>query len=86
MSCLKWMAGGMMLNQASVSASQADIEPNNNQMSQQMPITPMADLSLTVNDQIEQADDGYLLTYTISISNTGPSTANQLNLVPWLTY
>lgn len=76
--------GGMMINHATVSATQTDIEPNNNQMSHQMPITAMADLSLMINEQTEQIDDGYLLTYTISINNTGPSTANQLSVVSQL--
>lgn len=76
--------GGMMLMQASVSASQADMEPNNNQMSKQMPITPMADLSLIINEQLEQTNDANLLTYTIRVKNSGPSTANQLSLVSQL--
>jgi len=66
---------GPITNTAAVSASPADPVPGNNSASAGTTIQPVADLSLEVTAAPDPVTAGGTLTYTITITNNGPSTA-----------
>ena len=69
---------GSVVNTATVSppAGVTDTNPGNNSATDSDPITPVADLSIVKNDGVSTVTPGSIVTYTIVMSNAGPSAAN----------
>lgn len=81
--------GTILTNQVSVTSDTADPEMGNNNASAETTVHqnfgPTADLTLTKESQIDTVDAGGLVTYTLSITNNGPQTATNvqvLELIP----
>ena len=68
-------AGGTLANSAEITSTASDPNPANNTFSVNTPVTPVADLSISKTDGQLTATPGQLITYTVVVSNTGPSTA-----------
>lgn len=68
-------ATGSLSNTATVSSSVTDSNPGNNSATDTDTLTPQADLSITKTDGVTTAVPGGSVTYTITASNSGPSTA-----------
>ena len=69
-------AVGSLSNTATVSSSSvADSNPANNSATDTDTLTPQADLSITKTDSVTTATPGGSVTYTITASNAGPSSA-----------
>ena len=67
---------GTLTNTATISASGAiDPVPANNSATDFTLLTPVADLAITKDDGVTTAAPGDVLTYTIEVSNPGPSDA-----------
>ena len=66
--------GGTFTNTATVSGTEADPVPGNNSASQTTTITPQADLSITKTDGVGSVTAGTSTTYTVTVTNNGPST------------
>lgn len=68
-------ATGSLSNTATVSATATDPSPANNSASDTDTLTPQADLDVTKDDGLTLVDTGQPVTYTIVVSNVGPSDA-----------
>jgi uncharacterized repeat protein (TIGR01451 family) len=68
-------ATGNLVNTASVSSSIVDTTPGNNSQTDTDTLTPQADLSITKTDGLTDIGAGQPITYTIVVSNAGPSDA-----------
>ena len=71
----KASTSGTVTNTAAVSAITADPKPSNNTATARTTVVPAADLSITKTDAPDPAHVGQNLTYTIRVSNGGPSPA-----------
>ena len=70
-------AQGTILNTANVTSSSPDPIPGNNSASESTIITDeIADLQITKHDLTDPVRAGEVLTYIITINNTGPSNAS----------
>src|SRR5439155_522906 len=67
--------GGMITNAASVSSSTSDPNSSNNTATASTTVSASADLSITKTDAPDPVTAGATLTYTLAVSNAGPSTA-----------
>src|SRR5205823_4697500 len=65
---------------ATVPAGQVDSNPANNSDTDTDSIVSQADLAVTKGDNPDPVRAGMNLTYTITVSNTGPSDANAVQL------
>ena len=71
-------AEGILENTASVSSLTPDPDPDNNSDTARIPVDTAADLSLTKTALPPLVTAGELLTYTITVSNAGPSAAQDV--------
>jgi len=69
-------ASGTLTNTASVSSSVADPTPGNDSATDTSQLIASADLSITKTDGLTAASPGGSTTYTIVVSNAGPSQVN----------
>src|SRR5207244_2237172 len=67
--------GGTITNTATVSAATSDPNPANNTATASTTVIASADLSITKTDAPDPVTAGAALTYTLTVSNAGPSTA-----------
>ncbi len=67
--------GGDFNNEARVSTDSTDPDLTNNQAVDGLTVIPVSDLAITKSDSPDPVDAGTSLTYTLSITNNGPSTA-----------
>src|SRR5439155_7694393 len=67
--------GGTITNTATVSAATSDPNPANNTATASTTVIASADLSITKSDAPDPVIAGGTLTYTLTVSNGGPSTA-----------
>jgi uncharacterized repeat protein (TIGR01451 family) len=74
-------AAGSYTVRARVSAEQADQNPLNNSDSGLVEVRPAADLSVRVIESADPTTPGRPLTYTVTVSNLGPSPAPTVTLV-----
>jgi uncharacterized repeat protein (TIGR01451 family) len=70
--------GGDYNNEAHVSTDSTDPNPANNQAVDGLTVNPVADLVITQVDTPDPVSAGTRLTYTLSITNLGPSTATNV--------
>jgi uncharacterized repeat protein (TIGR01451 family) len=73
-------AAGSISNSASVSSSTTDPVAGNNTATQDTAVGTSADLSITKTDSADPITAGTDLTYTITASNAGPSTASAVQV------
>ena len=66
---------GTVINNASVTGDQFDINASNNATNEPTTVTPVVDLSITKTDNPDPVDSGATLAYTVVVTNNGPSTA-----------
>ncbi|GIV98402.1 MAG: hypothetical protein KatS3mg057_3059 [Herpetosiphonaceae bacterium] len=66
--------GGLIINSASVSAVTFDPDTSNNTASASTTVIARADLALVKSDDPDPVNVGSTLTYTLQVSNAGPST------------
>lgn len=66
---------GTLINNVSVSATETELNSGNNTDSETTAIIRRADLSITKSDNPDPVLAGEVLTYTLSITNAGPSDA-----------
>src|SRR6185295_17427033 len=72
--------GGTIENTASVSSSTGDPETSNNSSTVTTTVSPLADLSLLATDSPDPVGSGATLTYTLAVSNAGPSDADSVSV------
>src|SRR5207302_500542 len=72
--------GGTITNTATVSSSTNDANTGNNTATETTTVTASADLSITKSDSPDPVVAGGTLTYTLSVSNGGPSTAANVSV------
>src|SRR5262249_39358749 len=73
-------AAGTLSNTATVSVPAGDNTPQNNSAADVDTLTPQSDVSITVTDNATTAVPGIATTYTILVSNCGPSPATGLSV------
>lgn len=78
-----------VVNTATVSADTTDPEPRDNEPTTTTPVAPLADVTVTqslVDDSIEPgvAIPGRNVTYRLTVTNRGPSTARDVSLIDTL--
>jgi uncharacterized repeat protein (TIGR01451 family) len=71
---------GSITNTATVSSTTPDTNPNNNQSSVTTTITPMDDVSIVKTASASSVTVGSQLTYTLAITNNGPSEADGVSV------
>ncbi len=75
---------GTITNNASVSATTSDPNGGNNSASEGTTVNTSADLSITKTDSADPVIAGNALTYTITVSNAGPSDAQGVSVADTL--
>ena len=73
-------AEGSITNNASVSSDIFEPNPADNSASASTTVTPAADLSLTKTDSPDPVYAGQLLTYSLTATNAGPSSATSVQV------
>lgn len=71
---------GVITNTATVTAAEDDPNPDNNQASQETEVQGIADLSVVKTDQTDPVVVGQDLSYTLVVTNNGPSLATNVVL------
>ena len=77
-------SGGTIINSASVSATQNDPDISDNTTSTSTTVTPSANLSITKTDSPDPVTASGILTYTITVTNLGPSLATNVTVTDTL--
>lgn len=73
-------ATGTVSNTATASSNETDTNSGNNSATDTDTLTPQADLSVTKDDGTTFVFNGSQVTYTISVTNNGPSTVTSVTL------
>ena len=71
---------GTITNSASVTANETDLNTGNNSATQTTTVALGPDLSITMTDSADPVAAGENLTYTVAVTNNGPSTATDVTL------
>lgn len=71
-------ATGTIVNTATVSSSTPDPNPGNNSSTDNTPVAVSADLAVTKSGSPSPVPAGGILTYTVTVSNNGPSDAQDV--------
>ncbi len=74
------LQGGTITNMATVNSATSDSDAANNSDTETTSVNAQADLSVTKTDAPDPVNAGNNLTYTITLSNTGPSDAQNVTL------
>jgi uncharacterized repeat protein (TIGR01451 family) len=75
---------GEIVNTASVSGNETDTEPDNDTSSQTTQVVPRIDLQIVKSDTPDPVVAGENLTYTLLVTNLGPSPATGVSVVDTL--
>jgi uncharacterized repeat protein (TIGR01451 family) len=75
---------GLIVNEASVTADEADPHSSNNTATESTTVTPSADVALTKSDSPDPVTAGQVLTYTMTAENHGPSRATGVSVTDTL--
>ena len=75
-----FVTNGSIINTATVLSSTPDPDLSNNSDTVETPVTELADISVVKLGSPNPAIPGELLTYTVTVSNAGPSTATNVIL------
>lgn len=75
------MTNGSILNTAAVSSSTPDPDPDNNTDTVETPVKTLADIAVVKNADISPAVPGQPFSYTITVTNAGPSDAQNVTLI-----
>lgn len=75
---------GVITNTAEVTAAENDPDPSNNQVSEDTEVQGIADLSIAKTDQTDPVVVGQDLSYTLVVTNNGPSPATNVVLTDTL--
>ncbi|OQY45789.1 MAG: hypothetical protein B6247_28535, partial [Candidatus Parabeggiatoa sp. nov. 2] len=80
---------GDIANQATVSSATAESDTSNNSVSEVTTVeavaaSEQADLSLSLAESADPVNTGAALSYTLTVSNAGPQTANNMQVVDTL--
>jgi uncharacterized repeat protein (TIGR01451 family) len=70
----------VLTNTATISAATTDPTPGNNSSTNVLTVVPQADLSITKNASSPTVDLGAAYSYTLQVSNAGPSTASAVSV------
>ncbi len=74
-------SSGSITNNANVTSSTSDSNSNNNSTSEQTTVNPLtADLTISKSDVVDPVIAGDNVTYTITVNNNGPQTAENVVL------
>jgi uncharacterized repeat protein (TIGR01451 family) len=73
-------AQGTITNTATVDSSVPDSNTANNTATEQTTVDPAADLAVTQTDSPDPVSHGQRLTYTVTLTNNGPQTAEGVSL------
>jgi uncharacterized repeat protein (TIGR01451 family) len=73
-----------LTNTASVSSSSGDAFPANDSANETTTVTALADLALSKQANVGSVLPGAPVTYTLTVTNLGPSSAADLTLTDWL--
>lgn len=73
-------ATGVLLDNAQVASMTADANGANNTASTSVTVKPSANLAITLSGAPNPAQVGQRITYTLTVTNTGPSTAQNVQL------
>ncbi|MFL5737671.1 MAG: hypothetical protein ACJ76P_10065 [Actinomycetota bacterium] len=73
-------ASGPLSNTATVSSDVSDPSNANNISTASTTVSPRADLAVTASDSVDPVTAGNNLTYTLNVTNNGPSTATGVTL------
>ena len=71
---------GPIANTATVTGNETDTNTGNNSASSSTTVTRQVDLAITKTDSVDPAVPGGQLTYTITVTNNGPSTATNVSV------
>ncbi|MEO8379363.1 MAG: DUF11 domain-containing protein [Acidobacteriota bacterium] len=74
------VAAGPLSNTATVSSTTTETNPGNNTSTNDLTVIGVANLSITKTTTATTAQEGVALTYTLSVSNTGPSAATNVSV------
>jgi len=77
-------ATGTLSNTATATASVTDPDTTNNSATDSDTLTPEADISVTKTDSPDPVTTGNTLTYTVTVTNNGPSDATDVTLTDTL--
>ena len=72
--------GGTVTNTVDVTADEGDSDTSNNTDTETTVVVPYADLSITKVDNADPVNVGNTVTYTITVTNNGISTANNVTV------
>ena len=72
--------GTLLQNTAQVSLNEDDATPGNNAVTAGVPVRSEADLSVTKSDDVDPVPVGGSITYTVTVTNDGPSTAPDVSV------
>ena len=75
---------GTIFNRVEVSGNELDPDPGNNTDIEPTEVVPAADLSVTKSDAPDPVLVGNVLTYTLTVTNNGPSVATEVTLTDTL--
>jgi len=73
-------SGSAVGNTAIADSNEADDDPTNNSGSAKLPVDPVADLSIEKSDDLDPAQPGDTVTYTLTVTNDGPSDAHNVQI------
>ena len=73
-------ASGTLVNQAGVVATETDVDADNNLATASTPVSQQSDLTLAGSTASSTVSAGHLISYTLVVSNTGPSRATGVML------